>query len=91
MKSTLLLQKLITKVKKEEYKIDYEFSFLELINILSNKLFSLVRGQLLIRPLIKGKGFIFAEKGVKVKFGHKIEAQNMLKVLLNILWECFGT
>ena len=69
MKAYKLLEKIITKVKHEEYKLDYKFTTDELMRILFEKMINVVRGTILIKPFLrKSTGFVFAEKGAKVLF-----------------------
>jgi len=82
MKTYKIIEKLFTKVKKEKVTISYPFSLKELMTIINEKGWSLIRGVLFIKPFLKkSKGFVFAEKGAKVQFGHKIKAGSGLNLM----------
>ena len=73
MKINKYISKVISKLKKEDYIVLYNFSLYEAFSILINKFNSIIRGFVFIKPFLnKSRGFIFAEKGAQVKFGKKI-------------------
>jgi acetyltransferase-like isoleucine patch superfamily enzyme len=64
-----LLETLISRLKYENYKIEYDFSFFEIIHILFVKAASLLRGMILVKPFVhKSTGLIFAERGARIEF-----------------------
>lgn len=82
MKTHQILEKLFTKVKKEKVTISYPFSLRELFIILHEKGRDLLRGMLLVKPFLKqSRGFVFAGKGAKVQFGHKVKAGSGLNLM----------
>jgi len=82
MKAYRLLEILISKVKKEKYVIEYPFGFGELFSILLERLTSVIRGVFIIKPFLKrSKGVIFAQKGVRIKFGKKITVGSGLNLM----------
>lgn len=69
-----IIETLFSKVKKEDTKFEYEFSFCELSTILFGKGYAALRGYLFVKPFLKkSKGIVFAAKGAKIQFGHKIK------------------
>lgn len=82
MKSYKIIEYFLSKVKKEEHKLSYQFTFRELMSIMWNKGFSLIRGLLFIKPFLKkSRGVIFAEKGAKIQFGHKVKTGSGLNLM----------
>ncbi len=82
MKVYKIIEFLLSKVKKEKHILSYPFSFRELFTIMSSKGLSVIRGSLLIKPFLKrSKGFIFAEKGAKIQFGHKVKVGSGLNLM----------
>jgi acetyltransferase-like isoleucine patch superfamily enzyme len=82
MNAHKIIEKLFTRVKKEEVTISYPFSLKELLVIINEKGWSLVRGFLFVKPFLKkSKGFIFSGKGAKVQFGHKIKVGSGLNLM----------
>ncbi len=74
MKTHKIIEKLFTKIKKEEVQIEYPLNFREFSTILFERGFSALRGLLFVKPFLKkSKGLIFASKGSKIQFGHKIK------------------
>ena len=74
MSSNRLIEKLFSKVKKEDAEFEYKFNFREILTILSEKGFSAIRGLLFVKPFLKkSKGIILASRGSKIQFGHKIK------------------
>jgi len=74
MSSNKIIEKLFSKVKKEDADFEYKFNFREFLTILFGKGFAVLRGFLFVKPFLKkSKGIIFAAKGSKVQFGHKIK------------------
>lgn len=74
MEAYKIIEFLISKVKKEKHTISYPFNYRELFAIIGSKFFAVLRGFLFIKPFINSKGIVFAERGAKVMFGHKIKA-----------------
>ena len=75
MKFYLILGKVISLIKKQEYHISYPFSFSEFLVIMFNRFISIIRGFVLVKTrLKKSKGLVFAERGVKILHGKKIVA-----------------
>nr|WP_321233994.1 acyltransferase [uncultured Psychroserpens sp.] len=82
MKAYKIIEFFLSKVKKEKHVLSYPFSFRELFTILSDKGFSAIRGMLFIKPFLKqSKGLIFAERGAKIQFGHKIKTGSGLNLM----------
>jgi len=74
MNSNRIIEKLFSKVKKEDAEFEYKFNFRESLAILFEKGFSAIRGLLFVKPFLKkSKGIIFASRGSKIQFGHKIK------------------
>lgn len=73
MSASGIVGKIISKLKKEEYTIPYEFSALQLLTIFTSKSFEIIRGILFIKPFLKrSKGLIFCSRGAKVRFGKMV-------------------
>ncbi|GAB6077205.1 hypothetical protein JCM12825_20830 [Desulfurobacterium crinifex] len=85
MKPHKLVERVIRKIKNEEYNIEYPFSLREFVEIGTRKFFALLRGMLFIKPFINSKGLVFAERGAKVMFGHKIKCGRNLYLMENSL------
>jgi acetyltransferase-like isoleucine patch superfamily enzyme len=84
MKAYRVLEKLISRIKHEDYKLEYQFTLFELTYILFAKFISILRGMVLIRPFIyKGEGLIFAEKGAKVLFPKNVICGKNLNLMEN--------
>lgn len=82
MKAYKIIEFFLSKVKKEKHVLSYPFSFRELLTILSDKGLAAIRGLLFIKPFLKqSKGLIFAEKGAKIQFGHKIKVGSGLNLM----------
>ena len=82
MKAYKIIEFFLSKVKKEKHTLSYPFSLRELFTIMSDKGFSVIRGVLLIKPFLKqSKGVIFAEKGAKIQFGHKVKVGSGLNLM----------
>jgi acetyltransferase-like isoleucine patch superfamily enzyme len=82
MNSNKIIEKLFSKVKNEDTKFEYEFSFREFSTILLEKGFAAIRGLLFIKPFLKkSKGIIFAARGSKIQFGHKIKVGSGLNLM----------
>jgi len=74
MSSNKIIEKLFSKVKNEDADFEYKFNLRELVTILFGKGFAALRGFLFVKPFLKkSKGIIFAAKGSKIQFGHKIK------------------
>lgn len=73
MKAYKIIEYLVSKIKKRQYKLDYQFNYSELFQIISQKQMELLRGMLFYKFRFKeSKGLLFVGKGVKIKFGKKI-------------------
>lgn len=82
MKAYKLLGFIISKIKNEEYKIHYEFTYRELLAIISTKITCIFRGTLMIKPLLgQSKGLVFAERGATVMFGNKVKCGKNLNLM----------
>ncbi len=82
MKAYKIIEFFLSKVKKEKHILSYPFTFRELFTIMGNKGFSAIRGSLFIKPFLKqSKGFVFAEKGAKIQFGHKVKVGSGLNLM----------
>ena len=87
-----LLQNILSKIKNTKYIITYEFSIKEIFSIFFDKLIGLIRGTVCIKPFLrKSTGFVFAEKGAKIKFGHKITCGRNLYLRNNCLINALST
>ncbi len=71
MKTYQFLEYIISKVKGERYQVSYPFTFYELYIIVLDKLFLVLRGVIFIKPFIRSKGLVFADRGARVAFGKK--------------------
>jgi acetyltransferase-like isoleucine patch superfamily enzyme len=68
-----IISGLIGYLKNEEYQINYNFSFIELLLILKRRLFEAIRGFFLLKLFVnKSKGLLFVQKGVEVLFANRI-------------------
>ncbi len=73
MSSKRIIEKLFSIVKKEDAEIKYDFSFREFSSILFDKGYAAIRGFFFVKLFLKkSKGIVFAAKGSKIQFGHKI-------------------
>ena len=66
-----MLGKLISRLKKEDYKITYTFSYWETLYILFSKTIQLLRGYIFIKIKARTKGYVFAKKGANITFSKK--------------------
>lgn len=74
MNPNRIIEELFSKVKKEDAEFGYKFNFREFLTILFEKGFAAIRGLLFIKPFLKkSKGIIFAARGSRIQFGHKIK------------------
>lgn len=67
-----LISALISRLKGERYQVDHNLSAYELIQILSNRLFQVLRGLINRIGIKKCKGLLFCGKRVKIKFKNKL-------------------
>jgi acetyltransferase-like isoleucine patch superfamily enzyme len=82
MKAYKVIEFFLTKVKKEKHILSYPFTFRELFTIMGNRGFSVIRGSLFLKPFLKqSKGIVFAEKGAKIQFGHKVKVGSGLNLM----------
>ena len=82
MNSNKIIEKLFSRVKNEDADFEYKFNFCEFLTILFGKGFAALRGLLFVKPFLKkSKGIIFAAKGSKVQFGHKIKVGSGLNLM----------
>ena len=82
MKTHQIIEKLFTKVKKEKVVISYPFSLRELLTIINEKGWAALRGTFLVKPFLKkSKGIVFAGKGAKIQFGHKVKTGSGLNLM----------
>lgn len=71
---TKTLSFIINKIKGNAYKIDYDYSIIEILIIFCNKFSSALRGLLLIKLRLKNsKGLLFCEKRATISFAKKIK------------------
>jgi len=84
MEAYKIIEFLLSKVKKEKHTLSYPFSFRELFTIMLDKGLGAIRGTLFIKPFLKKtKGIVFAEKGAKIQFGHKVKVGSGLNLMKN--------
>jgi acetyltransferase-like isoleucine patch superfamily enzyme len=82
VKAYKIIEFFLSKVKKEKHVLAYPFSFRELFTIMSDKGWSVIRGFLFVKPFLKqSKGVVFAERGAKIEFGHKIKVGSGLNLM----------
>ena len=68
-----LLSKIISKIKKEPYKVDEEITFSVIFNLILDKGFMIIRGLWHKIWLKKSKGILFVGKRVKIRNHRKIK------------------
>ena len=86
MKAYSVIERLVSKVKGEPYKLDYEFSWPEILTVLSSRLWALVRGTLKVKLWLKeSHGLVFAESGAHVLYGHKVRCGKNLNLMAHAL------
>lgn len=85
MKIYKFIEIVISKIKGENYTVDYPFTCFDLLQIVVDKSLSVIRGLLFVKIFIKSKGLVFAEKGAKVLFGRKIRCGKNLNLMENSL------
>jgi acetyltransferase-like isoleucine patch superfamily enzyme len=84
MRVYLILEKIISRIKNENYRLDYKYSAFDIIYILLLKSKAIIRGMVLIKPfLYKSKGLVFAEKGARVFFSRNILCGKNLNLMQN--------
>jgi acetyltransferase-like isoleucine patch superfamily enzyme len=82
MRTYKVIENLISKVKKEDVKINYPFSFKEFLTVIFERGIAALRGFILVKPFLKkSKGIVFASRGSKVQFGHKIKVGSGFNLL----------
>lgn len=74
-----MINKIISKIKGEDYKGNYSFSFLESASILFFKCTELLRGAFMKLKMSKS-GRVFAKKGAKIIHGRKTICGNNLSL-----------
>ncbi len=67
-----MIAKLISKIKKEDYTIEYKFSTYEYFEILSSKVLEIVRGFIKFKFRVKSNGLVFSKKGATILFKRKV-------------------
>lgn len=81
MGNSHFLQKIVSKVKGESYQVSYQFSVREMVIIFFERLVSLIRGTLFVKPFLRrSKGFVFMQRGVQVQFASKISCGRNLNL-----------
>ena len=81
MNAAKIIGKLISTIKKEEYTVEYLFSSKEFITVLLERLIAALRGTLFVKIYLKeSKGIVFAERGAKINYGHKIKCGRNLNL-----------
>lgn len=74
-----LITKIIHRLGKDNYQLDDSLTTSDLMKIVWDKGWSVIRGALFIKPFLKqSKGLIFTGKGVKIKYKNKIRAGRTL-------------
>ena len=69
-----IIENLFSKIKKENTEFEYKFNFREFSTIIFEKGFAVLRGLLFVKPFLKkSKGLVFASRGSKIQYGHKIK------------------
>ena len=68
-----LINKVISKIKKEPYKIDDEIKYSTLLTIIRDKVFMVFRGIRHKFLLRESKGILFVGKKVKIREHKKLE------------------
>ena len=68
------LERLITKIKGEPYKIEGGYNNRELFNIVTSRGIQLIRGYISKLFFFKAKGFFFKGRYVKIRNRHLINA-----------------
>jgi len=82
MKVVKVIEKIISRLKKEQYKLEYEFSNWEIVLILLNRFGAFVRGVFKYKFFLgTSKGLIFAERGSKITFKHKVTCGKNLNLM----------
>jgi bifunctional N-acetylglucosamine-1-phosphate-uridyltransferase/glucosamine-1-phosphate-acetyltransferase GlmU-like protein len=82
LKAYRVIEKIVTNIKKEEYRVDYPYNGRELAAILFNRSLALLRGTMVIKPFLGfSKGLVFAEKGASVQFGKKVRCGKNLNLM----------
>ena len=81
MKAYKIIEFLISKVKGEKHSLEYPFNFRELFTIIGSKFIAVLRGFIFIKPFINSKGIVFAERGAKILFGHKVKTGSGLNLM----------
>lgn len=81
MNTSKIFEKIISHLKKDTYKVEYNFSLKEFLSISFERFCSIIRGSLFIKPFLKkSKGIVFAERGVRIYHGHKIKCGSNLNL-----------
>lgn len=75
-----MLSKLISKLKKEDYTVSYDFSFRETVFILLSKGVEIIRGFLVVKYKARTNGLVFAQKGAKLIFPKKFTCGKNLSI-----------
>ncbi|HEY5122568.1 MAG TPA: acyltransferase [Ignavibacteria bacterium] len=78
-----VIDKLIHKLGKNEYSVDNSLKKGELLVILNEKVFQLIRG-LFYKVFIRSKGLLFVGRRCKIKFKNKIRAGRTLLIGDNV-------
>jgi len=79
-----ILNKIIQKLGKENYEIDNHLTSSDIIIILKERFFQMMRGFLLKFQLKKTQGIIFKGKKCKIKHKHKISVGKSLTIGDNV-------
>lgn len=86
MKAYKIIEFFLSKVKKEKHTLAYPFSFRELFTIMGSKGIGALRGTLWVKPFLKkSKGIVFAERGARIEFGHKVKVGSGLNLMKHSL------
>jgi len=72
MKANDFLEKVISKIKSQDYKIEYPFNWSELMSIGFMRLFQVLRGIKFKLKIKTSNGLIFASPGARIRHGKKL-------------------
>jgi len=79
-----LLNKIIRKLGKNDYKIDDSLSAHDIITIILSKTFSVIRGSFLRLSLKESNGIVFLGRRSKIKFKYKIKVGKTITIGDNV-------
>lgn len=77
-----VISSLVSRIKNEDYQVEHDFTIRETFTILLHKGMAVVRGALIVKPFSKRTtGLVFAEKGARIRYGHRFSAGSGLNLL----------